>query len=275
MSNSYGTLKETNEGYSATGSGVYMYDGSGGMTNNPPPAYQTGHQQQQYNQQTTNQSSSGSRGGGGVVTDDGCVCCCCFDSGPHPDDKYAEGVRTFQTTMCNAPCADPLCCMGSFFCLPCAQYVLREKVLERDMTKYSCCQGYFDDCWKCCCCSNGLGEQNCPACCLCLESFCCPGLAVSASRMYVMDKYNIRSDPCDRRLIIFNNCIQTLSCICSCLAMITGNKTIRDLARLLRLISEIVFLSVAACMTTQVSYEIDHIAAQGYQHDGPMKQTMN
>jgi len=88
----------------------------------------------------------------------------------------------------------------------CAQYALRVKVLEGDMTRYSCFQGYFD----CCCCirAGSMGESSCPELCLCLEACCCNSLAVSASRALVMDQYDIMSDPCDNRLINFNNCIQ-------------------------------------------------------------------
>ena len=131
----------------------------------------------------------------------------------------------------------------------CAQYALRVKVLEGDMTRYSCfrklppspaikrtnllllpslsvapaspdsypptviracvrvcTEGYFD----CCCCirAGSMGESSCPELCLCLEACCCNSLAVSASRALVMDQYDIMSDPCDNRLINFNNCIQ-------------------------------------------------------------------
>ncbi len=49
----------------------------------------------------------------------------------------------------------------------------------------------------------------------CLQSFCCHNLAVSSTRMYVMDKYQLHSDPCDRRIIRCNNCIQCAACICA------------------------------------------------------------
>ena len=32
--------------------------------------------------------------------------------------------------------------------------------------------------------------------------------ALSATRMYVMDKFNLASDPCDRRIIRFNTFMQ-------------------------------------------------------------------
>jgi len=34
--------------------------------------------------------------------------------------------------------------------------------------------------------------------------------------MYVMDKFNLASDPCDRRIIRFNNFMQLLACVRNC-----------------------------------------------------------
>jgi hypothetical protein len=119
------------------------------------------------------------------------------------------------------------------------------------MTRYKCCQGYFD----CCCFKAGsCGEKSCPYFCLCLEvnslqtrlgscltnfatvmglsirftavcplfqSFCCANLAVSATRMHVMEEKKLHSDPCDRRMIRCNNCVFLLSCVCNCLSYVT------------------------------------------------------
>lgn len=71
------------------------------------------------------------------------------------------------------------------------------------MSKYICCQGYMNCmCFK----AGSCGESSCPELCLCLESFCCLGPAMSSSRMFVMDQYDLRPDPCDNRLIRFTNC---------------------------------------------------------------------
>ena len=53
-----------------------------------------------------------------------------------------------------------------------------------------------------------------------MQSCLCCNLAVSATRMYVMDKYHLHSDPCDRRIIRCNNCIQVASCVCSLIAYV-------------------------------------------------------
>ena len=80
---------------------------------------------------------------------------------------------------------------------------LRYRVLDGKMENYLCCQNYI----QCCCFKGGAcGEKHCPHCCLCLEAFCCVGPSMSSSRAYIMDMYDLKSDPCDNRLIRFSNC---------------------------------------------------------------------
>lgn len=124
------------------------------------------------------------------------------------------------------------------------------------MSKYQCCQGYFN----CCCIKAGtLGEESCPDLCLCLESFLCSNLAVSASRMYVMDKYALSSDPCDYRLIrLKSNMLQLLACVCDLAACITENNDIRELARIIDHIADLMFHIVSGCMTAQTALEVDY-----------------
>jgi hypothetical protein len=129
-----------------------------------------------------------------------------------------------------------------------AQYALRRKVLNDDMTKYQCCQGYIN----CCCFKAGMcGEENCPDLCLCIEACLCNGFAVSSSRMYVMDMYQLSSDPCDYRLIRINNCLQVLSCICHILAAIHDAFALA--AQIVDRIADLVYHIVSGCMTAQVS----------------------
>ena len=78
---------------------------------------------------------------------------------------------------------------------------------------------------------------------------------MSANRQYVMEEYNLESDPCDYRLIRINNCIQMLSCCCSILAMIDEN--FRHLSQLVNHVADLVYHSVSGCMTAQVAFEID------------------
>ena len=72
----------------------------------------------------------------------------------------------------------------------------------------------------------------------------------------MMDHYELTPDECDNRLIRFNNCIQLLSCICHIIAIF--NRDFQQLAALIDLIADIVFLSTAGCMTAQVNYEIKY-----------------
>lgn len=152
--------------------------------------------------------------------------------------------------MKDAPCKDPGFCAISFLCPCCINCYLRKKALDGNMDNYACCQGYYDCmCFK----AGGCGDQGNPAC-LCLESFCCYSCAVSSTRMYTMDRFDISSDPCDRRIIRFNNFMQLLSCICDIIAIF--EPSFRDLAQIIRFIAELVYWVTAACMNTQVNYEL-------------------
>ena len=86
-------------------------------------------------------------------------------------------------------------------------------------------------------------------------------VAVSASRQYVMEEYNLESDPCDYRLIRINNCIQFLACFCSILALFDEN--LRELSQIVNTIADLVYHTVSGCMTAQVAYEIDYQSTGG------------
>lgn len=199
--------------------------------------------------------------------------CCCLSGEPVEDTtgryKTHQGSNTFQTGMCGAPCAScpKSCCwfLGQFIpCTAgCTQCCLRKKVLHNDMTKYSCFQGYGG---FCCIQAGTCGEQNCPDFCLCLESFCCNCIAVSASRMYVMEKYDLSSEPCDYRLIRFNNCLQLLACICSILAIFFDG--LRELARIINCIADLVYACISGCMTAQVAHEQNYQDSLGNAEGG-------
>ena len=93
-------------------------------------------------------------------------------------------------------------------------------------------EGYFNFCGFH---AGACGEQNCPTCCAFLEGCICNCIAVSANRAYVMEKFDLSSDPCDYRLIRINNCLQLLACVCNILAIFIDQ--LRDLARLVVQIS--------------------------------------
>jgi hypothetical protein len=180
------------------------------------------------------------------------MCCLlCFDSSPVPDDPKAGRPNEFDISMLEALWkGQPACCV-SYFCAPCAAYYVRYTVLEGDMSQYSCCQGYFNlPCFH----AGMLGESRAPQCCLCVESCCCVGPSISASRLYVMDMYDLRSDPCDNRFIRFSNCLNISACICNTLAICF--EELRECARLLDCIANIVFYCTIGCMAGQTLHEV-------------------
>ena len=147
------------------------------------------------------------------------MCICFFDDGPIDKDPRANRGNMFKVGMKDAPCKDPAICCAGFLCNPCVGFYMRKKVLGGNLDLYMCCQGYYDGL----CCGHpkagSYGDTGNPACMAC-EMCCCPGWATSATRQYVMDQYDLASDPCDRQIIRFNNFMQLLSCICYTLAII-------------------------------------------------------
>ena len=71
--------------------------------------------------------------------------------------------------------------------------------------------------------------------------------------MYVMDKFTLASDPCDRRIIRFNNFMQLLACVCNILACFIPE--LRDAAQCIQCIADLVFYTTAGCMFAQINYE--------------------
>lgn len=115
-----------------------------------------------------------------------------------------------------------------------------------------CCQGYFD----CLCFEAGtLGEENCPHCCLCLESTCCNMLAVNASRLYAMDHFGLQEKESDARLIQCNNCLQLCACAASVVACVTDSEECDDAASCLRCVANVVYWLLSGCITAQVHHE--------------------
>lgn len=160
----------------------------------------------------------------------------------------------FYFLQMNAPCVDcptSCCwCLGQFipFTMGCTQCALRRKVLEGDMSKYQCFQGYYTIC--CCIKGGSMNEDSCPDFCAFLEGCLCNCVAVSASRVYVMEKYNLTSDACDYRIIRINNCLQLLACVCDILAIFIDS--LRQLARVIDNIADCFYHTVSGCMTAQV-----------------------
>jgi len=174
------------------------------------------------------------------------------------DDPRRGFTNKWQINMGNAPMEEPLCCLYGGLCPVCATYQMRVRALRGDMTKYSCCQGYFN---MCCINAGQMGESSSPECCLCLEACCCTSCAVSANRFYIMDEYSLVSDPCDNRIIRFNNCVQLLDCIVSILAIFVSE--LRDAADVLDCIAKCVYFTTVGCMTAQQHRELKFRENQG------------
>lgn len=202
------------------------------------------------------------------------VCCLLLFSGdPMTEQEDPNNMarnqftNNFQKSMQDM-CCTPQCCIG-MVCGPCCAYTTRKKALDGDMTKYACCQGYLDGC----CCgvpsAGSCGEQSCPSCCLCLESFCCIGANVSSTRLYVMDRYELTSDPCDRRMMRLTNCMQCFACICEILAIFQPE--FRDLADLITCIADTIFCMTLGCMIGQLNYELEYQKAQNPNRAFPAK----
>jgi hypothetical protein len=68
-----------------------------------------------------------------------------------------------------------------------------------------------------------------------------------------MDKHDLSNDECDNRMIRFSNCLQILACICNILAIVFD--PLRELARIIHCIADMVFYSMMACMSAQIDVE--------------------
>ena len=115
-------------------------------------------------------------------------------------------------------------------------------------------------CWRCVSCCP---TESCPQCCLCLEVWLCESCAISATRIYVQEERQIQTDPCDNRIIRFNNCMQILSCICHIMAMISD--MFEAAAAIIDLIADITYCITQACMQAQTCHELElHKTPEAY-----------
>lgn len=186
------------------------------------------------------------------------VCCCClplFSAAPLPDDPRATHGNKWQTSMMDAPCKNPLpCCLAMTCFAPYIQYKLREKALG-GVQHYKCCQGYYDDYDAC-----GLLQltdrvARGSSMCMFIEACCCEACAVSSTRMLMMDTLDIMPDPCDNRMIRFNNCMQCLSGWCNCLDCCEG-------ATLIDLLADLTYMWTVGCLTAQMDLELKNNGRQ-------------
>mmetsp|Transcript_6531 Transcript_6531/g.5858 ORF Transcript_6531/g.5858 Transcript_6531/m.5858 type:complete len:210 (+) Transcript_6531:49-678(+) len=182
------------------------------------------------------------------------MACCllCFDDAPLEDDPKGNRPYKFQISMMDSLTkGQPVCCL-TYFCPCCVNMWIRYKVLDKDMRKYTCCQGYLNNpCFT----AGNCGEETCPWLCLGLESCLCLGPSMSSSRIYVMDQYDLRPDGCDNRIVRFTNCLMCFSVILDILAIFIP--CLDDAAHIVDFISNVVYHTTIGCMAGQVNYEID------------------
>ncbi len=152
-------------------------------------------------------------------------------------------------------------CLLTYLLPCCCAYYTRYQVLQSDMSRYSCCQGYLDG--VCCFRAGCLGEQSCPELCLATETFCCLGPSMSSSRMFIMDQYDLRPDPCDNQIVRLTNCLMILSCVCDILSLFI--RELREFAHILHIVANCVFYSAVGCMASQVQREVAH-RSESHQH---------
>ena len=145
----------------------------------------------------------------------------------------------------------PVCFLTYLFPFCCAYYT-RYRALDGDLSKYSCCQGYLDDkCFK----AGMCKEKSCPAFCLGVESLFCLGPSMSTTRLFIMDKYDLRPDPFDNQIVRFNNCLAIASSVLLIFSLCF--RDMRGFARSFQDFSrDCVFYSTVGCMVAQVFTEM-------------------
>jgi len=171
-------------------------------------------------------------------------------------DRHLERMQrhrnTFALSMADAYKSQPTCCLA---CLcPCYYaYTTRTTILTQHNEwphNYSFFQGYG----FCCGCEPC---PNSPEMSLCLESVCCTGLSISASRIYMMEKYDIHPDPMDYQIIRCENCIVSIDVLLQCLVGCFRIKELRHLEHIFNELTRWVFACVAGCMVAQVLKEVE------------------
>mmetsp|Transcript_25563 Transcript_25563/g.50022 ORF Transcript_25563/g.50022 Transcript_25563/m.50022 type:complete len:170 (-) Transcript_25563:319-828(-) len=142
--------------------------------------------------------------------------------------------------MLKTPCTTPGYCCFACVCAPCVIYLQRDQIIGDG--KYQCCLGIF----PCC-------TMNCPKIpCLCCEAFCCPGLAASANRIFIMQKLQIQPDPCDEYIICCSNIMQIVAC---CVRLCSDDPSLADCCTYA---ADLMFCVTLSCMQAQVEYEVDN-----------------
>lgn len=173
--------------------------------------------------------------------------------------QFLHHTSTYDISLCETPCREPCCWLGSMVCLCPAQIHMRHKALNHvdpgsGWSNYKCCQGYFGGC--CCFQPGQMCERTCPLPCMCLEAFLCPGAAVSATSNVIREEYRLGLDEDDVRIIRCSNCLQIFAFCLTCVARCTDCEGDDAVAHCVNILADVVFCCVSGCMTAQVHHEI-------------------
>lgn len=163
-----------------------------------------------------------------------------------------EYNNEWQTGLCNAPCASPGYCCYALFCPSCAAY--SQRVLQMGAawpSQYTCCNGMT-------CISGKCGERSNPELCLACEVCCCFPNAVVTTRFMVQDEQRVMNTQCDNCLIGFMLITQQLAACLRCIAIISQNPDIEQLADIVDCIADFTYATVCACMQTQQQVQIQY-----------------
>jgi len=162
--------------------------------------------------------------------------------------------------MRDACCKDPLYCIYALWCGCCAAYQQRTRQMGAAWPReYTCCNDGS-------CISGSCGEESNPELCLCCEVFCCFPSAMATTRFMIQDEQRVMNTQCDNCLIGCMIVTQQIALCVRCVAMITQNPEIEQLADLVDCCADMVYCSVCACMLTQHHVQLkhrDHALAQG------------
>lgn len=180
--------------------------------------------------------------------------CLCFNGDPIRDNPRELKPNTFAISMLEAPLNTPCTCFLAYLFPPCCAFHQRSRILNYDMSKYVCCQGYMDA-PMCCFRAGSCGEQRCPRFCLAVESCCCLGPSLSSSRLWLMDTYDLRPDPCDNRIMRLANFLSCLSVLCDILSIFI--RELKHLSHTVHMLADCVFYTTIGCMAGQISKEVE------------------
>ncbi|MDP2435048.1 MAG: hypothetical protein Q8P67_04850 [archaeon] len=114
------------------------------------------------------------------------------EEGEEEDGALSEYAIDGACYLPGTRCKD-WCC--ACLCISCMAYQHRIDVLEPQWkTKYRCCQDLYSQLHPACT-FCGPCAPHAPLLCLCLESFCCAGLAVAGSRFHINRTQRIKDRP--------------------------------------------------------------------------------